>query len=212
MRKLRSFLSILIFVLPLTLSAVDLPIGEVFFLENKGQLAEEIYFQAEAEGQQIRFLKDGISFARMREVETEAVGSRRETYQEIPGFQGEEHFTYEAMVWTTSFRNALPDLQPSGGASLPGKYHYLKGSDESKWNTNASRFTDVHFEDVYPGIDIQYYSTESYQLKYDVILHPGADIEDIEITMKGVNSLSIGENGNLIIETPWGSFEESIPY
>lgn len=212
MRNLLRVLYSFPFVLPTFLFAVELPIGEVFFLENRGQLAEEIYFQAEAEGQQIRFLKDGISFARMREVETEAVGSRRETYQEIPGFQGEEHFTYEAMVWTTRFRNALSDVQPLGGKSLPGKYHYLKGSDKSKWNTNANRFTDIRFSDVYPGIDIQYYSTESYQLKYDVILHPGADIEDIEITMEGINSLSIAENGNLIIETPWGSFEESIPY
>ncbi len=195
MRKSLSFLSSLFFLFPLTLSAVDLPIGEVFFLENKGQLTEEIYFQAEAEGQQIRFLKDGISFARMREVETEAVGSRRETYQEIPGFQGEEHFTYEAMVWTTRFRNALPDVYPSGGTSLPGKYHYLKGSEPSKWNTDASRFTDIRFSDVYPGIDIQYYSTESYQLKYDVILYPGADIEDIEIAMDRINSLSLGEYG-----------------
>ncbi|MEM8896579.1 MAG: hypothetical protein AAGC85_00675, partial [Bacteroidota bacterium] len=119
MTKSLSFLSSFLFFLQSHLLAVDLPIGEVFFLENKGQLAEEIYFQAEAEGQQIRFLKDGISFARMREIETEAVGSRRETYQEIPGFQGEEHFSYEAMVWTTRFRNALPDVQPSGGKSLP---------------------------------------------------------------------------------------------
>ena len=78
MRNLLRVLYSFPFVLPTFLFAVELPIGEVFFLENRGQLAEEIYFQAEAEGQQIRFLKDGISFARMREVETEAVGSKWE--------------------------------------------------------------------------------------------------------------------------------------
>ncbi|MEM6766569.1 MAG: T9SS type A sorting domain-containing protein [Bacteroidota bacterium] len=212
MRKIVTLFSSVLFFLSSSLFASDIPQGEVFFLENKGQLAEEILFQAEISGQQIRVLEDGISFAKIKEMENEAVGTREETYQEIPGFQGEEHFMYQALVWTTRFRNARLDSEPRGGNSLPGNYHYLKGNDPTQWHIDARRYTDIMFEDVYTGIDVRYYSSDTYQLKYDVILHPGASMEDIEITLAGIKQLSISDNGNLIVETAWGSFEESIPY
>ncbi|WP_445530163.1 DUF7948 domain-containing protein [Bacillus clarus] len=42
------------------------------------------------------------------------------------------------------------------------------------------------------------------QLKYEFMVQPGAKIKDIRLTYRGTNGLSLDDEGNLQIETPYG--------
>src|SRR5882672_7855489 len=57
----------------------------------------------------------------------------------------------------------------SGTDELPGKAHYFIGKDPSKWRSNVPTFAKVHYQNVYPGIDLVYYGNQR-QLEYDFVV------------------------------------------
>jgi hypothetical protein len=72
---------------------------------------------------------------------------------------------------------------------LPGYNNYFIGNDPTKWASGCKVYQGVTYHDLYPGIDIRYY-TNNGQLKYDLIIHPGADVNRIRMRYDGVNRLS----------------------
>ena len=75
---------------------------------------------------------------------------------------------------------------------------------------NVKSYTDVTFKNLYAGIDVKWYEKNG-ELEYDFILAPNADYTKISWEIKGADRISIGENGQLIIETPLGNIEEQAP-
>jgi hypothetical protein len=63
---------------------------------------------------------------------------------------------------------------------------------------------------VYPGIDVRYY-TDKGSLKYDFIVHPGADPSDIVLRYSGADKLSL-RNKELVISTSVGDLKEMEPF
>src|SRR6185312_2048301 len=72
---------------------------------------------------------------------------------------------------------------------LPGYNNYFIGRDRSKWATGCKVYQGVTYHNLYPGIDIRYY-TNAGQLKYDLIVHPGADVRQIRMRYEGVDKLT----------------------
>src|SRR5674476_540636 len=63
---------------------------------------------------------------------------------------------------------------------------------------------------MYPNIDVRYY-TDAGTLKYDLIVHPGGNINDIALKYEGVDKLEI-KNKELVIGTSVGEVKELFPY
>ncbi len=87
---------------------------------------------------------------------------------------------------------------------------YFIGNDPSKWAVNVPVFQAVLYKDIYPNIDIRYYSAYG-RLKYDIIVHPGGDPSKIVMRYEGAEKLSIKKN-ELIIKTSVGDLKEMYPY
>jgi hypothetical protein len=62
-------------------------------------------------------------------------------------------------------------MQPQD--KLPGITNYLMVSTRAKWPTNLPNYAKTRSQNVYPGIDLVYYGTQS-QLEYDFVLAPHA--------------------------------------
>lgn len=88
--------------------------------------------------------------------------------------------------------------------------NYFLGNDPSRWATGVKLYQVVNYKNIYPGIDIRYYS-EGSVLKYDFIVHPGADPSQITVQYTGVDYLKI-KNKDLIIGTSVGETAELEPY
>jgi gliding motility-associated-like protein len=88
--------------------------------------------------------------------------------------------------------------------------NYFIGSDPSKWVKHAKIFQAITYKNVYPNIDIRYYS-ENGSLKYDIIVHPGGDISRLALRYEGVDKLQL-KNNELIIKTSVGEVKELYPY
>ena len=68
----------------------------------------------------------------------------------------------------------------------------------------------VTYKNMYPGIDVRYYTDAGSRLKYDIIVHPGGDVKNIALKYKG--AIRLVKNKELIINTSVGENKELYPY
>ncbi|MEK7184151.1 MAG: SBBP repeat-containing protein, partial [Patescibacteria group bacterium] len=86
-----------------------------------------------------------------------------------------------------------------GEDELPSKTNYFIGNDQSKWQSNIPNYQAILAENVYPGINLKYYGTNS-QLEHDFIVAPGTDPSQIAFSFEGQNELTLDGNGNLVLK------------
>jgi gliding motility-associated-like protein len=94
--------------------------------------------------------------------------------------------------------------------ALPGYNNYFIGNDKSKWASDCRVFQNVTYQNIYPNIDVRYYTNEG-QLKYDIIVRPGGDVSRIRMKYDGADRLSIKKN-QLIVGTSVGAVTQLAPY
>jgi uncharacterized repeat protein (TIGR01451 family) len=81
---------------------------------------------------------------------------------------------------------------------LPAQRNYLLGNDASKWRTNVPTFARVRYQEIYPGIDAEYYGKQG-QLESDFTIAPDADPCRIRISW-GLRAKSrVDREGNLLV-------------
>ncbi|MEW6747294.1 MAG: hypothetical protein AB1486_31575 [Planctomycetota bacterium] len=91
---------------------------------------------------------------------------------------------------------------------LPGRYNYFLGSDPSWWRTNVPAYASIRYRELYPGVDMVVRDHEG-RLEYDLILESGADLEAIAVRCESEESLRLGDDGALMIETAAGLLQQS---
>lgn len=92
---------------------------------------------------------------------------------------------------------AHPDV--SGLDRLPGKHHYLKGSDPARWHRNIPTYGKVRYHGLYPGIDLVYYGRDRH-LEYDLVVAPGADPKQIRLALTGMDGMQIDRDGTVQVQ------------
>ena len=92
----------------------------------------------------------------------------------------------------------------------PYANNYYLGSDQSKWASGCQLSQAVTYKNVYPNIDVRYYSDAS-KLKYDIIVHPGGNINAIAMQYTGADKIEV-KNKELMINTSVGDVKELYPY
>lgn len=186
------------------------PPSQLFFEENRGQYASGIHFQASLPATQVRFLSNGVSFARMRELH--AHDHHEETHESKFGHLQPHTATHEGLVWNLQFLAPNESRYLEGAHPQAARIHYLPASDPAGWATDVRRFQELWYRELYPGIDLHYYGTSDHRLKYDFILQPGAEVSDIQLAWEGVKSLAVNAAGELEVETAWGTVVDAAPY
>ena len=93
-------------------------------------------------------------------------------------------------------------LEPGGGVA-----NYFIGARQL---TGIPRFARVRYTGVFPGVDMEYYG-ESGRLEYDVIVHPGADLESVRLRYEGAERVAVAADGALRVAMPWGELVETPP-
>jgi hypothetical protein len=97
-----------------------------------------------------------------------------------------------------------------GQDELPGKSNYFIGNDPKKWHTNVRQFAKVHYENVYPGVDLVYYGHQR-ELEYDFVLQPGANPQVIRLGIEGARKLRL-EHGELVLASAAGDVHLRAPH
>jgi hypothetical protein len=188
----------------------------VSFTENKGQISDQNYnprpdvlFSGAANGLTFHIRKDGISY------QTSRVDSWKQQDENLPEGMVEEGKIDSVPDQMTIYRTDINWLGfnkdytiESGEAKAGFNNYYLPSCPEGAMNVKS--YTDVTFKNLYAGVDVKWYEKNG-ELEYDFIVAPNTDYTKIAWEIKGADRITIGENGQLIIETPLGNIEEQAP-
>lgn len=111
-----------------------------------------------------------------------------------------------------AFANAFERRHDVTGMDKKDDYtnHYACSHPEGR--ERVPHFSRLLQSDVYENIDVQY-STNGNGVKYYLIVNPGGDPDDLELSFDGQDTLTL-QSGDLHVETPLGNlvFNEPIAY
>ena len=74
------------------------------------------------------------------------------------------------------------------GIPLPSIKNYYQGSDPARWHTQVPQFQKVGYQNLYPGIDLEY-SIAGGSLEYSFAAKPGADPSRVRMRSLQVGAL-----------------------
>jgi len=156
----------------------------LLFVENRGQLAETVRFSVPGSGRTLYFTREGITVA------LEGDGRR--------------------WALKLDFVNANPDVVLRGEEAQQAIFSYFQGNDPEKWQAGCPTYARILYEDLWPGIDLVYRG-EVNRLKHEFAVAPGADPRRIRFEFRGATDVRLDGEGDLVLETPLGSFEDARP-
>ena len=180
--------------------------GAIEFVQNKGQWDQQVNYRGQ--------VNNGYFFIRER-----GFTILQQNPSDLAKMQKLKHgdtssFFIRAHAWNVDFvdikkrEHAITQIQ--GESPLPSYENYFVGNNPSRWATSCSIYQVVTIKDIYPSIDLRYYS-DAGTLKYDLIVRPGGDPTDIVLRYQGVDEMAV-QNRELVLRTSLGSFRESSPF
>jgi len=99
---------------------------------------------------------------------------------------------------------------PEAIDQLPGHSNYFVGQHKD-WRRAVRHYRAVRYAQVYPGIDMVYYSRGS-DLEYDFVVSPGASPQRIRYVIDGSEDVLVDASGNLVVKTAYGDLRHHAPY
>ncbi len=176
------------------------------FIENKGQFdsklpgGETVLFLYDYNGEKIYFTPKGLIYEfheshPLKEWEMEAL-EKGKTLKEAP-------YYFVHMTWAGG--------NPASVEPGEKQQHYFTyGTAEY----NSACYKKILYKEVYRGIDVEYLVPQNKQfgIKYNLILHPGADVSQISIQYSGdVKAMKKNSEGDIIIKTAAQNIVEHAP-
>ena len=158
------------------------------FIPNQGQLDKRVHYYVQGKDKVLYFGSEGVTFSLSRV--TEPRGSGR---------------------WnvTLEFLNANPRVCPVGEEKSGAVVSYFRGKPQ-EWRTGLATFSRIIYRNLWPGIDLVYRGTVN-RLKYEFVVHPGADPSKIRLAYRGAERLAVDDDGRLCVTTPVVTFQDDTP-
>ncbi len=223
MGRIRIILSA-VFVLVLFRLSAQGP-GGLEFIENKGQWEQGVKFKSPLSGGAFFLESRGFTVLQHQSDDLARLHERMHSgSKRTPGSPGLNSATPEGIRSTegdtVNVRSHAYRVRFEGGAAnpqvlpdkpLPHYNNYFLGDDPTKWVSQAKIYSALVYKNVYPNIDVRYYS-EGGRLKYDIIVYPGGNPEQIAMHYEGADKLSVSKEKELLIRTSVGEIRELYPY
>ncbi|GIV43707.1 MAG: hypothetical protein KatS3mg035_0830 [Bacteroidia bacterium] len=186
-----------------------------YFIENKGQWDSDVLYLCRMGGLDAWITKYGVNYTFYKVERTTSIPAGHGNTS-IPVGHGNTSILAGGKFHHDDLENSIllghrvllklqnhnPAPQREGKQKQEGYYNYFIGNDPSKHATYVGLYKEAVVKDVYPGIDLRYYFDKG-SLRYDYIVHPGADPSKIAFTLEGQNDAYI-KNGNLYFTTRFG--------
>ena len=218
-------------LLLVTIFAGHSSFAQLQFIENKGQWQKEVDFKSDISNGGFFLQKNGFTVLLHNEADMKAFEEHMHGHQTNDSIKvrpagtnnpasssnsksispGQNNgFTIRSHAYRVSFLNASLTVKAQPDKALSTYNNYFIGNDKSKWQGNCKIYQGVTYKNMYPNIDVRYY-TDAGTLKYDIIVHPGGNIDNIALKYEGADKLQI-KNKELVVSTSVGEVKELYPY
>lgn len=109
-----------------------------------------------------------------------------------------------------TFRGASPGGAIRAARPLPGRSHFLLGSDPSRWTRGVPHFAEASRGDLWPGTSVRWHGRDG-RIEFDLRLAPGADASRAAFAVDGVAEARIDAEGRLEAAAAGGTLLLSRP-
>jgi fibronectin type 3 domain-containing protein len=106
---------------------------------------------------------------------------------------------------TMEFVGANTQAEPVGVNAVPVKAQQLPGSSAMQLHDGGSVFATTEIRDVWSGVSVQFYGTQTGQLEHDFQVDAYADPNQIRMEFAGASHLSLDGQGDLLVTGAQGS-------
>lgn len=181
------------------------------FKENAGQFKTSAgsadpnsLFKVEVQGLTIYLTKKGLTYFFLKPKSTSNSELKNRAIDK-------DSLEYEYFRFDIDLQNALikkENIIKEGASGIEYNYFYPHCKNGIK---GAREYDKLTLQNVYPGIDWVLYSSKEKGLKYDFIVHPFADPQQIKFLYKSLNPLQLTKDGNISINTSFGNFMDTSP-
>jgi hypothetical protein len=199
---------------PVAAAKVGSIVGLSGFVENRGQWDEEVLFFARRYGVEVTVTRAALVF-RPAPVLPEA-------WRDVQGQRLREEGMHGPWLEDPDGADARGEspaplvLRLPGDAScrvvegldpLPTRHHFLVGAHHA---TGALGYGRVALRDVVAGVDVVL-RADGDAFEYDLVLAPGARLEDVVIEVEGAFGAKLRAADALVLSTEAGTVEQRIP-
>ncbi|MDB5284241.1 MAG: hypothetical protein JWO06_3316, partial [Bacteroidota bacterium] len=171
------------------------------FTENKGQWDQKVLYRAEVPHGNVLLEKNDFYFFLYSPTDLAQIHH--------PGGHG--NVTVHGHAFKEEFVGANTNPVMNGELAYSDYANYYHGNNPAHWASGARIYQKVHYQELYDGIDLLVYNRANEQMKYDLVVKPGADASKIKIHYNGVSKVKI-DNEALQISTSVGDIIEQKPY
>jgi hypothetical protein len=165
------------------------------FIENRGQFSsspgKDIAYAADWGDAKVLFTKSGLIY------QFTTFEVRKEGSIELPPGKTREVL----MEW----KGAEPAVELLVEEKAPGSFLHPKADGRS------SGYKKLIYRNLYRNIDAEYVFHPEGGLKYSFLLHPGANVSDIQMLYTGAERIFTDISGNLHVKNPVNETTEQAP-
>jgi gliding motility-associated-like protein len=179
------------------------------FVENKGQWDDKTTFKGTITNGAFALQKTGYRFLLHNNEDLKKISGLLHGHINSTN-ENKDGLILRSHVYEVKFVNANPNPTIVAEKPINTYNNYYQNNDPSKWASNCKIYTTITYKNIYPNIDVRYY-TENNRLKYDFIVNPGADVSKILLYIDGADDVKT-KNGDLIIKTSVDEIKELAPY
>ena len=140
----------------------------LYFTPNGGQMDVRVAYYLQGSDKTLYFTAEGVTLA-------------------LHDADGQRY------VLRLDFVGANPDVRPEGRERTEAVISYFRGRP-GEWRAGLPTYAAVVYRDLWPGIDLVYHGTAS-QLKYEFLVHPGADPVQIRLAYHGATDVALDAAG-----------------
>ncbi|MBI4930211.1 MAG: hypothetical protein HY841_05575 [Bacteroidetes bacterium] len=203
------------------------------FIENRGQFDKapylkefpEILFAVNHINTKIFFSSNKIAYTLHQNERDEKAFKefrKEESKKHSSGFENEEELKYEQELKSKVFKShmAVVDMEWLNAnanckiiAEDVAKEYFNYGMDKDiRQDINfVHGYKKIIYKNLYNGIDVEYSFHPTTGIKYNIIVHPGADVSKIKLKYSGAQSVSFDNENNIVIKTSLGNIIDHAP-
>ncbi|MDQ1353866.1 MAG: hypothetical protein QG657_4173, partial [Acidobacteriota bacterium] len=187
----------------------DYGIMPLTFIPNQGQMDQQVYYYVQGKDKTVYFTSEGVTYS------LNASGGSEPFFKRVPTppktFTNEQKSKDLSKRWVVKleFVGAKKNVKPECLEQSGTKVSYFKGKPEL-WHTGLRAASKIIYHELWRGIDLVYYGTVN-KMKYEFIVHPGADPSQIKLAYRGAESVKENRQGQLEVKTPAGGFFDDTP-
>jgi gliding motility-associated-like protein len=195
--------------------------SEKGFIENKGQMSDNngkpipfVLFKTEAPNVNIWITESGMTIQTLVLRKEEIAESQMNEIEKQESKQNHQPKKRKFMDWERI------DLEFKG-AQIKKENVIKEIASETDFNFfnghcqngiyGVKEYQKITIKNIYPNIDWVIYRKKEGEVKYDFVVHPGADYKQIELVYKSKNRINLNQEGQLEFTTKYGDILEKKP-